>query len=108
LNSFGGLVRTTTLRPAQAIGTLGHAQSTGIANTDRSRVDSILEVIENALSAEERERSGLNRRVKYARARAAVTISNGTDEYLKRDALDSHHYQDLFSTEISNGQRRLK
>ena len=77
------------------------------ANTDRSRVNSILETIENALSAAERERSGLNLRVEDALARAAVTIGNGTDEYLERDALDSHH-QDLFSTEISNGQRRLK
>ena len=77
------------------------------ANTDRSRVNSILEAIENALSAAEQERSGLNRRAEDALARAAVTIGNGTDEYLERDALDSHH-QDLFSTEISNGQRRLK
>jgi len=36
-----------------------------------------------------------------------VTLGNGTDEYLERDARDSHH-QDLFSAEISNGQRRLK
>ena len=77
------------------------------ANTDRSRVSSILEAIENALGAAEQERLGLNRRVEDALARAAVTIGNGTDEYLERDALDSHH-QDLFSTEISNGQRRLK
>jgi hypothetical protein len=77
------------------------------ANTDRSRVNSILEAIENALSAAEQERSGLNRRVEDALARAAVTIGNGIDEYLERDALDSHH-QDLFSTEISNGQRRLE
>jgi hypothetical protein len=77
------------------------------ANTDRSRVSSILEAIENALDAAEQERLGLNRRVEDALARAAVTIGNGTDEYLERDALDSHH-QDLFSTEISNGQRRLK
>jgi hypothetical protein len=35
-----------------------------------------------------------------------VTFGNGTDEYLERDALDSHH-QTLFSNEISNGQRRL-
>ena len=77
------------------------------ANTDRSRVNSILEAIENALSTAEEERSGLNRRVEDALARAAVTIGNGTDEYLERDALDSHH-QDLFGTEISNGQRRLK
>jgi hypothetical protein len=77
------------------------------ADTDRSRVNSILESIESALSAAEQERSGLNRRVEDALARAAVTIGNGTDEYLERDALDSHH-QDLFGTEISNGQRRLK
>ena len=77
------------------------------ANTDRSRVNSILEAIENALSAAEQERSGLSRRVEDALARAAVTIGSGTDEYLERDSLDSHH-QDLFSTEISNGQRRLK
>jgi hypothetical protein len=70
-------------------------------------VNSILEAVENALSAAEQERSGLNRRVEDALARAAVTIGNGTDEYLERDALDSHH-QDLFSTEISIGQRRLK
>jgi hypothetical protein len=76
------------------------------ADTDRSRVNSILEAIENALSAAEQERSGLDRRVEDALARAAVTIGNGTDEYLERDALDSHH-QDLFGTEISNGQRRL-
>jgi hypothetical protein len=77
------------------------------ANTDRSRVNSILEAVENALGAAEQERSGLSRRVEDALARAAVTIGNGTDEYLERDALDSHH-QDLFSTEISSGQRRLK
>jgi hypothetical protein len=77
------------------------------ANTDRSRVSSILEAVENALRATEQERSGLDRRVEDALARAAVTIGNGTDEYLERDALDSHH-QDLFGSEISNGQRRLE
>jgi hypothetical protein len=40
-------------------------------------------------------------------ARAAVTIGNGTDEYRERDALLNHH-QNLFSIEISNGERRLK
>jgi hypothetical protein len=70
-------------------------------------VTSILDAIENALSAAEQERSGLNRRVEDVLARAAVTMGNGTDEYLERDALDGYH-QDLFSTEISNGQRRLK
>lgn len=65
-----------------------------------------LRQIENALHAAEQEQSGLNERVEDVLARAAVTLGNGTDEYLERDARDSHH-QDLFSAEISNGQRRL-
>jgi hypothetical protein len=77
------------------------------AETDRSRIGSILEAIEDALHAAELEQSGLSRRVEDVLARAAVTLGNGTDEYLERDALDNH-YQDLFSTEIANGQRRLK
>jgi hypothetical protein len=77
------------------------------AETDRLRVSSILVAIENALRAAEQDQSGLSRRVEDVLARAAVTLGNGTDEYLDREPLDSHH-QDLFSTEISNGQRRLK
>ncbi len=77
------------------------------AETDRSRVNSMLEAIEHGLHAAEQEQSGLTRRVADVLARAAVTLGNGTDEYLEREALDSHH-QDLFSAEIANGQRRLK
>jgi hypothetical protein len=91
---------------------LGHrgfkARSAGRdADTDKSRVGAILAAIEDALQAAEREKSGLNRRVEDVLARAAVTMGNGADEYLEREPLDSHH-QDLFSSEISNGQRRLK
>ena len=60
-----------------------------------------------SLRAADQEQSGLNRRVEDVLARAAVTLGNGTDEYLEREALDSHH-QDLFGTEIANGQRRIK
>ncbi len=77
------------------------------ARTDQLRVSSILTAIENALSATEQERSGLDRRVEDALARAAVTIGNGADEYLEREPIDSH-YQDLLGAEICNGQRRLK
>jgi len=61
----------------------------------------------NALHAAEQEQSGLSRRVEDVLARAAVTLRNDTDEYLDREPLNSHH-QDLFSIEISNGERRLK
>jgi hypothetical protein len=77
------------------------------AETDRARIASIVTAIEAALQAAEGEQSGLGRRVEDVLARAAVTLGNGTDEYLEREALDNHH-QDLFDTEISNGQRRLK
>lgn len=77
------------------------------AETDRTRVEAIMMAIEEALHAAEREQSGLNRRVEDVLARAAVTIGNGNDEYLEREALDNHH-QDLFDQEILNGQRRLK
>lgn len=77
------------------------------AETDRLRVSSILGTIENALLDAENEQSGLRGRMEDVLARAAVTMGNGTDEYLERDALDTHH-QNLFSIEISNGERRLK
>ena len=77
------------------------------AETDRSRVGSILQAVENALQAAEQEQAGLSRRVEDVLARAAVTMGNDSDEYLEREPLDSHH-QNLFGAEILNGQRRLK
>jgi hypothetical protein len=77
------------------------------AETDKSRIGSIVTAIEAALHDAEVEQSGLSRRVDDVLARAAVTIGNGTDEYLEREALDNHH-QDLFTAEILNGQRRLE
>lgn len=75
--------------------------------TDRMRIASIMTAIDAALNAAENEQAGLSRRVDDALARAAVTLGNGADEYLDREALDNHH-QDLFTAEISNGQRRLR
>lgn len=77
------------------------------AETDRLRANSILEAIEDQLNAAEQEQAGLSRRVEDVLARAAVTLGNGTDEYLEREPLDSHQ-QDLFGIEIANGQRRLQ
>ncbi|TPQ30218.1 hypothetical protein C2U70_27130 [Bradyrhizobium guangdongense] len=77
------------------------------AETDRSRIEAIMTAIENALHTVEREQLGLNSRVEDVLARASVTIGNGDDEYLEREALDNHHH-DLFDKEIQNGQRRLR
>jgi hypothetical protein len=77
------------------------------AETDRERLDFVLASIESALNGAEAEQAGLTRRVDDVLARAAVTFGNGDDEYLTREKLDSDHL-DLFETEISNGQRRLR
>jgi len=77
------------------------------SETDVGRIESIMTAIDTALYEAETEQSGLGRRVDDVLARAAVTMGNGTDEYLDRDALDNYH-QDLFNIEIFNGQRRLK
>ncbi|WP_441279520.1 hypothetical protein AB7783_28840 [Tardiphaga sp. 172_B4_N1_3] len=77
------------------------------AETDRERLDYVLSALDSALSNAEAEQAGLTRRVDDVLARAAVTFGNGDDEYLTREKLDSDHL-DLFETEISNGQRRLR
>jgi hypothetical protein len=77
------------------------------AETDHGRIDNILRALDDALSHAEAEQAGLTRRVDDVLGRAAVTMGNGDDEYLTREKLDSDHL-DLFETEISNGQRRLR
>ncbi|MCK1404983.1 hypothetical protein IVB48_05970 [Bradyrhizobium sp. 76] len=76
------------------------------AETDKNRLAPIIQAINSALVAAEREYAGLDERVSDVLERAAVTIGNGDDEYLHRAALDEHH-QNLFDTELLNGQRRL-
>jgi hypothetical protein len=76
-------------------------------DTDRERIDTIMNAIETVLHAAENEQQGLNQRVENVLARAAVTVGNASDEYLDREPLDDHH-QNLFSEEISSGQTRLK
>lgn len=76
-------------------------------DTDRQRIQTIMNAIETVLSAAETEQKGLNQRVEDVLARAAVTVGSASDEYLDREPLDNLH-QSLFGEEISNGQRRLK
>lgn len=77
------------------------------AETDVSRIASIARSIDGAVATAEAEWAGLSLRIEDVLARAAVTLGNDSDEYLTREALDTHH-QNLFDKEISNGQRRLE
>jgi hypothetical protein len=74
--------------------------------TDQVRASSVLDAIEEALQMAKAEQAGLKARIDDVLARAAVTMGNGSDEYLTRDRKDTQ-YQDSMGTEIAGGQRRL-
>lgn len=76
-------------------------------DTDRQRIEAVMNAIETALSAAESEQKGLNERVENVLARAAVTGGNESDEYRDREPLDDYH-QGLFNQEIAKGQARLQ
>jgi len=74
--------------------------------TDHARAASVFRSIEEALDGAKNEQVGLKSRIDDVLARSAVTLGNGSDEYLTRDPEDGH-FQSLLGTEIANGQRRL-
>jgi hypothetical protein len=75
--------------------------------TDRERTQSIMTAIENGLAAAESEQLGLKRRLDDVLARASVSVGNGSDEYLDREA---HRTEALnfFDGEIVRAEGRLK
>ena len=77
------------------------------AETDRARIGSVIQAIDEALEEAETEHAGLNARVEDVLARSAVTIGTASDEYLDREPHRTHH-QNIFDREIANGQRRLE
>ncbi len=77
------------------------------SETDQTRIAAIGDAIDDALQAAEAEQAGLRRRLDDVLARASVTLGNGSDEYVTREPLDSHH-QDLFGNDIVNAERRLQ
>ncbi|QLH73486.1 hypothetical protein [Rhodopseudomonas palustris] len=77
------------------------------AETDAARVGSIGSAIEAALLAAQAEHAGLSERLRDVVARAAITVGTETDEYIDRAPEDTA-LQNHFSTEIANGERRLR
>jgi len=75
--------------------------------TDQSRLRSVAHAIEQALRSAEAEHSGLKARIDDVLARAAITLGNGTDEYLTREPGDID-LQNQFDSQIANGQLRLE
>jgi hypothetical protein len=77
------------------------------AEADFLRTKSVFLSIEEALKVAEAEYSGLNARVQDVLARGAISLGNGTDEYLTREPADTL-VQNQFDREIASGQHRLE
>jgi hypothetical protein len=75
--------------------------------TDQSRLQSVATAIEQALRSAEAEHSGLKARIDDVLAQAAITLGNGTDEYLTREPADVD-LQNQLDRQIANGQIRLE
>jgi hypothetical protein len=76
-------------------------QAPGLKNAWR-----IALAINDALKVAEAERRILTCRVNDAVSRSAVTLGNGTDEYLERESLDTLHL-DRFDAEIRDKNEYL-
>lgn len=77
------------------------------AATDFARLMSIYDAIDQSIADAEAEKAGLQARMDNVLSRAAVTVGNGDDEYLSRDAVDTQHL-DLLDAEIKNGEQRIE
>jgi hypothetical protein len=76
-------------------------------DAENARISFLIAAIDYLLHAVETEKLSLSRQVDDARSRAAVTMGDGTDEYLDREPLSNQH-QILLNAELSSGERRLK
>jgi len=77
------------------------------AEAEFSRTESVFLSIEKALKITEAEHSGLDTRMQDVLARGAISLGNGTDEYLTREPADTI-VQNQFDREIQIGQLRLE
>jgi hypothetical protein len=74
---------------------------------DASRLDLLFRAIEEGVTSAEAEYSGLKIRIEDVLARAAITLGNGSDEYLTREP-DDARLQNELGEQIVSGQLRLR
>ena len=77
------------------------------AATDFARLMSIHDAIDQSIADAQAEKAGLQARLDNVLSRAAMAVGNGDDEYLSRDAVDSHHLG-MLDAEIKNGEQRIE
>jgi hypothetical protein len=75
--------------------------------TDRLRIGSVVQVIENAVTSAVKEREDLRARVGGARDLASLAVGTGDDEYVTRDKRDALLIAE-YERQISIGENRLR
>jgi len=109
VSNVGGAKREVfeVIRQSWANSPFAARSATRDTETDQTRLQSVARAIEQALKSAEAEHSGLKARIDDVLARAAITLGNGTDEYLTREPADID-LQNQFDRQIANGQLRLE
>jgi hypothetical protein len=109
VSNVGGARREVfeVIRQSWANSLFAARSATRDTETDQSRLQSVAHAIEQALKSAEAEHCGLKARIDDVLARAAITLGNGTDEYLTREPADID-LQNQFDRQIANGQLRLE
>jgi hypothetical protein len=75
-------------------------------NADLTKVMQVVTALDAAVSASKSERNGLCQRISDALSSATMLASNGTDEFIEREAADACRLRE-YEAEIAKGQRRL-
>lgn len=74
--------------------------------TDATLIGQVGAAITDALSAFEKERDGLNRRISEVQMLASVTVGTGTDEYVTREPAQAEGLAS-YEGEMRRGRERL-
>jgi hypothetical protein len=73
---------------------------------DSERIGSVIKVVDDAISAAQREKNSLGLRVRNALDLAAIAMGNDSDEYLTRESKDTNRIKE-YEQQFIAGQARL-
>jgi len=75
-------------------------------HTDQGRLQAVKTAIEGVIADIERERDGLDQRLKDVLGRASLAVGTGSDDYQEREVNDGAYIKTL-EDEVVVGQQRL-
>jgi len=77
------------------------------AQTDRERIGAVVQAINIAIGAAQKERDALRVRVNAARDLASFVVGTGDDEYLTRETRDKSRIEE-YERQMTTGEKRIR